>query len=224
MTGRPDEPTPAEVVIYPVTPPADLSLQAPWVFSLEQIPAVQLPFQPGSASLPVGANYRAAWEVVPRLDQRAALRFSTRVFPACPVQVQRDYTWENSAFQGWTPIFWPRPSETTLYASAGVVDHASQQWGPEATARILRAILPMWPPPTDANGQAYPADSQAEYRFRLGIQQALLNQVDNAQASFAQAVSGGSGAWQSLGCPLPTGLPRTSRPVWFVRCRARVRP
>ena len=190
MTGRPEEPTPAEVVIYPVTPPADLSLQAPWVFSLEQIPAVQLPFQPGSASLPVGANYRAAWEVVPRLDQRAALRFSTHVFPACPVQVQHDYTWENTAFQGWTPIYWPRPSETTLGTPR-------VGWWIMPASSGGQKPLPALPEPSYRCGRRRrtPTGKPTRQTARLNTasawnrEQALLNQVDNAQASFAQAVS-----------------------------------
>lgn len=197
LTGRPEAPTPAEVIVFPVTPPADLSLPAPYVFSLEQVPAVQLPFQPSAVTLPLGASYRAHWEVVPLQERRAALRFSALVFPACPVQVQRDYTWEyETAFQGWTPSFWPRPGRETLYACEGVVEHTVQQWGPEAAARILSAVLPIWPPAADANGQAYPADSQAEYRFRLGIQQALLGQVENARESFTTAVKAGTGDWK----------------------------
>lgn len=196
LTGLPEAPTPAEVVIYPITPPEDLSLKAPLVFSLEQVPAVQLLFQPSAMRLPIRASYQARWEVVRLQERRAALRFSARVFPACPVDVQRDFTWDGSAFRGWSPLYWPRPSQETLYACAGVVDHASRQWGPEATARVLRAILPMWPPPSDANGQAYPADSQAEYRYRLGIQQALIGQAGNAQDSLNQAISDGSGPWR----------------------------
>lgn len=196
LTGLPEAPTPAEVVVYPITPPEDLSLNAPLVFSLEQVPAVQLPFQPSAMRLPVGASYQARWEVVRLQEQRAALRFSARVFPACPVDVQRDYSWDGSAFRGWSPSYWPRPSQATLYACASVVDHASQHWGPEATARVLRAILPLWPPASDANGQAYPSDSQAEIRFRLGIQQALIGQADNAQDSINMAIAVGTRNWR----------------------------
>jgi hypothetical protein len=197
LTGIMEQATPDEVIIYPLTPADDLGLHAPLVFSLEQVPAVQLPFQPSAVNYPLGVYYQANWEVVGRSNQGPALRFSTQVFPACPVRVQRDYVWENEVFQGWAPVFNPRPSRTTLYTCPTVVEHASQYWGAQATARIINAILPMWPPESDANGQPYPADSQAEYRFRLGIQQALLGQLSNARNSFELAVAGAAGLWKS---------------------------
>jgi hypothetical protein len=62
----------------------------------------------------------------------------------------------------------------------------------------METLLQSWPPETDLNGAPYPPDALDEWRYRLGLYQALLGN-DNQARGYAEAVlanpAGPAGRW-----------------------------
>jgi hypothetical protein len=65
------------------------------------------------------------------------------------------------------------PAAELRYLCEEVVDHAATTWGPQAVSGLMETLLPVWPPPVNALGKPYPAEALDEWRFRLGVWQAL---------------------------------------------------
>ena len=172
-----------DLALYNAQPESGFPLVPPQVFDLENFPASELPFLPGAQSFPLGVEFENHWEVTPGQNGQSDLLFHTTVFPSCPVTIQARFHWDGQAFNAMPPNFSVEPNQPTLNTCPVVVAHAQSAWGPAAAAQIMEALLPFWPPPLDPQGEAYPADARDEWRYQLGVQQALAGDFEAARST-----------------------------------------
>ncbi len=175
-----------ELVIYTETPEKDLRMLAPDVFSLSQVPAERLGFQPSHAEFEIGTGFRNYWAVTKNTSGGNDLLFRVDVFPACPLTIERQYHWNGNKFLLARQGFQIEPSPISLYFCKQVIEQAHNLWGAEITAELRKAILPDWPPAQDDKGNPLPADALDEWRFRLGIEYALSGDFQKATSTLAE--------------------------------------
>ncbi len=178
-----------EIAIYFGSIQGIFQMKPPRVFSLAQVPARELPFVPSQASFDVGLDYPNTWIARRNAAGQNDLVFDSTVFPACPVTIQRAYRWSGESFELAQTGFEVNPSEQSLSFCRFIVDHAAQVWGPAATAKLVETLLPLWPPARDENGQPFPPDAKDALRFRLGIDQALLGDDQDAKKTLRAIVA-----------------------------------
>ncbi len=177
LTGDGNE----EVAIYHSSPTGDTVLATPRVFSLAQMPAKELPFVPSQATYNIGTDYVNYWAVTQDTSGGSDLQFRGNAFPACPVTIKRTYHWNGKAFELTDKQFdVTLPAADNLGICQTIVDHAANFWGPEATIQIMETLLPEWPPALDEQGNPLPPDALDEWRYRLGIYQALTGDQQGA--------------------------------------------
>ncbi len=169
-----------EMVIYRITPPDTLELVLPHVFSLAQSPPKELAFNPVTAPFPIGMDYTVDWLPTPNGQGGFDLSLKDTLFPTCPVELSRTYHWDGEWFQPVVTTFQVQPNPATLSFCRFLVDHAASVWGPEAAIQIMQPILPSWPPAANEEGKPFPPNGRDEWRFRLGIYQALSGERDPA--------------------------------------------
>lgn len=170
LTGDGNE----EVAVYHASSPGTTTLATPRVFSLAQMPAKELQFVPSQATFDIGTDYINYWAVTQDASGGNDLQFRGNAFPACPVTISRTYHWNGESFELTNKQFEVTPpAAETLGFCQTIVDHAANFWGPEATIQIMETLLPEWPPAVDQQGKPLPADAHDEWRYRLGIYQAL---------------------------------------------------
>jgi len=177
-----------EIVIYPSKPGTDLKLEPPHVFSLNQIPPTELPFNPITASFEIGMDFSSNWSAVEDSNGQPALQFETTLSPACPVAISRTYRWNGEWFDLEQSQYQVKPNAGTLNFCQYVIDTATQVWGPEAAIQVIKPILPSWPPATTVNGKLYLPEAHDELGFRLGIQYALAEMRPEALETFNQII------------------------------------
>jgi len=177
LTGDGNE----EVAIYHASLPGITTLAPPRVFNLAQVPAKELQFVPSQATFDVGTEYVNYWAVTQDANGENDLQFRGNAFPACPVTVNWTYHWNGEFFELTHKQYQVTPpvAETLSYCQE-IVDHAANFWGPEATVQIMETLLPEWPPAVDQQGKPFPADAHDEWRYRLGIYQALSGDAQSA--------------------------------------------
>ena len=178
LTGEPngDE----ELVIYSVTPNSDLHMIAPEIFSLTQVPAGRLDFQPSQAEFEIGTDFRNYWAVAKSTSGGNDLLFKTTIFPACPLTIERQFHWDGERFVLARQDFQIQPDPGSIWFCQQVIDHAHNVWGPKITAGLMATVLPDWPPAEDDLGNPIPPDARDEWRYRLGIEYALSGDFDGA--------------------------------------------
>ncbi len=165
-----------EVVIFPLRPLAENTLELPQVFSLTQDPPEELHFQPVTSAFNVGMDYENTWAATPDPNGEAKLSFSATLFPACPVHLTRSYHWNGSFFEVVETTYQLDPASQTMSYCEIVVDQAAAVWGPDIGASFARQLLPDWPPAAQEDGQPYPPDALDEWRFRLASYQILAGE------------------------------------------------
>jgi hypothetical protein len=177
LTGDGNE----EVAIYHASSPGTTSMIPPRVFSLAQVPARELNFLPSQATFDIGTDYVNYWAVIQNADGGNDLQFRGNAFPACPVTLMQTFHWNGEAFERTDKQFevTPPAADTLGYCQA-IVDHAANFWGPEAATQIMETLLPEWPPAVDEQGKPLPPDARDEWRYRLGIYQALSGNEQSA--------------------------------------------
>ena len=170
-----------ELMIYRSVPTGTFTLPAPLVFNLAKLPARQLPFNPSDQAYNIGMDFTNNWIVRRNLQGQNDLVFSSPVFPACPVTIERTYRWDGQAF-GFVDAAYSAqpPGPDTLAFCRLAVEHAARFWGPQAAATVVEAILPVWPPEKMEDGTPFPPDARDEMRFRLGIYRALAGDTNGA--------------------------------------------
>ncbi len=177
-----------EVIIYESTATSDLVLPAPLVYDLVPDPASILDFKQSKSDMYIGTDYEAEWVVIPSQDDLNRLRFSTRVFPSCPVTIMRDFEWITESLELVRSSYQVDPNLAELRYCIAVADHAVSAWGMEAAIEIMEKLLPTWPPKTDIYGDKTPSDAIDEWYYRLGIYHALIGNHDEAQGYLQKVV------------------------------------
>ncbi len=178
-----------EVIIFIPAPAEDLALVPPRVFDLSQQPVQGLPFDPISADLQIGTDFNPLWTAVSDSANGPLLQMQTELFPFCPVTITRTYRWSGERFEEEQTEFEIQPNPATLNYCALVLEHAYRTWGAKTAADFADALLPVWPPESDLNGDPYPPDAAAELRFRLGIYQALAGEFDTAVKTLTNIIA-----------------------------------
>lgn len=161
-----------EIIIYNRTPD-QTRLAYPFVYSYDQLPPQQLRFNPTEAFFDIGMSYQNRWSRV-AIGGESQLRFSTRIFPPCPIDIERTYVWDQNYLTLSTASLQPDPSSAMLSYCRYMVDHAANLWGPSEAISIMQPILPDWPPSSMEDGKPFPLDARDEWRFKLGVYNALI--------------------------------------------------
>lgn len=172
-----------EVVIFQTNPKEVRWLALPRVYDVSELPPRELPFDPASAPFEIGIEYTNRWKAQTGAAGLDELVFRGNVFPTCPAEVELRYRWDGEAFQPAGRTFAVQPHPSTLNFCAFILEHAGDFWGPEATLPIMESLLPVWPPARDVEGNLFPLDAADQLRYRIGIAQALLGQVEAARQS-----------------------------------------
>ena len=172
-----------EIVIYLAEPLESLDLAQPSIFSLTQVPPRELSFNPIALPFSIGMDYTVQWVPIPGDGAGSDLQVRDTLFPACPLSLQRTFTWDGTYFQPGLSNYQVDPSPATLSFCRFLVDHAASVWGADAALQIMQPILPDWPPAADEEGKAFPADAQDEWRYRIGIYHALMGNAEEAMRS-----------------------------------------
>ncbi|MFN2197027.1 MAG: hypothetical protein ACK2UW_12995 [Anaerolineales bacterium] len=163
-----------EIVIWNSAALTPDTFQHPYVFDIDSVPPQELTFRPGDDFF-IGMENTSEWSISRESDGTASLVFRSQVFPPCPVEVRRDYAFEDGQFVLTDNSYTLTPGldPGLLGFCQLVVDHAENFWGPEAAIPILEALLPVWPPEEMADGSTPALDAYDEFRYRLGIQYML---------------------------------------------------
>ena len=169
-------------------PPYTLTLENPLVFSLGEVITPTLDFRPSDDPFKVGIEFSNTWTAANNEKGSNDLVFESRFFPACPVTVRREYSWDGNHFTFVQAEYDVNPQPMTFSLCRYLVDHAASQWGPQAAIQIMEPLLGDWPPETDENGDPYPADAKDEWRYRLGVYHALLGEIEAAGEYFSGIV------------------------------------
>ncbi|MCK4897995.1 MAG: hypothetical protein KAS38_04430, partial [Anaerolineales bacterium] len=178
-----------EVVIYPIKPLEKHTLNPPLVYSLSQIPPLELDFNQATTNFEVGMEFTSQWSAESEAQGQTLLSFETNLFPPCIVALSRTYFWNDLLFDLTDTQFQVQPDPDTLTYCNFMVDHAANTWGPEAAIQIMEPILPDWPPEVDENGDPYPLDAHDEWRYRLGVYHALLGHYEEATNYFNEIIT-----------------------------------
>ena len=155
----------------------------PQVFDLEPAPPRLLAFAP-QESFTLGIDYRARWD-----GDEGGLRFAATVFEACPVTVERFYTWDGDLLRLERAAYTPAPAEGLAGYCTLMADHAAHFWGPQAAAQVMEALLPIWPPEKMADGKPPAADALDAWRYRIGLYALLDGNEEKARRYLEQVVS-----------------------------------
>jgi hypothetical protein len=177
-----------DLAIYQESRPGDLNLILPHVFNLAQVPAQPLPFRPSQSSFTIGMDYTNYWAIQKDESGKNLLAFQSNIFAACPINIQRLYQWDGTFFSMVNTTYQPQPDPATLNYCPIMVDHAAQFWGPEPALKLVQATLDSWPPAVDLKGKPYALDGRDEWRYRMGIYQALDGDTQAAIATMQAIV------------------------------------
>jgi hypothetical protein len=179
-----------EIAVFQTNPGLPYALQEPRIFNPASIPVEELFVNPAQADFPIGMEYENRWSAVDHPAGGAGLQFESRIFAACPVVVRQTYRWDGAFFSRTEADYEVQPSPATLSFCQTMREHASSHWGPEATARIMETLSGSWPPATQENGKPFPLDAGDEWRFRVGVNQALAGNIEEAERSLGELVAG----------------------------------
>lgn len=157
------------------------SLELPRVFDLSSYPPIELPFRPSDPLFNPALEAQNNWRIVKSDQGASSLAFELNLFPACPLTIQRPYTWNGTYFEAGDTRYTVEPYPNTLSLCRVLVEQADSVWGPVAKIQIIDTLLPDWPPASDEAGKAFPADAKDDWRFQLGIAWALSG--DSVQAT-----------------------------------------
>ncbi len=176
-----------EVVIYRQNTPGATQFFSPHIFDLSATPPAELPIQtqaPIDFWLEPGENA----EIITTPSNPNSLKMTSAIMPACPLFAYQEYSWDGSRF-AVTPLHYEaKPIPSTAGFCQVVFDEAASAWGPDPAIIIANAMLPIWPPETDANGNPYPLDALDQLRYRLAIEYALANQPSDAVAYMSEII------------------------------------
>jgi hypothetical protein len=163
-------------------------LQTPFVFDLSARQARELPFAP-EMPFDFATEFQNEWIAAETSEGIKYLQFIGSIYPACPVRVMRAYHWDGSRFVSEETRYTIQPHAGLEGHCERVVTHISNTWEPEATTRLMRVLLPDWPPASQADGRPYPPEAHDEWRLKAGLHSALAGQRDEAIQTMQEIVS-----------------------------------
>jgi hypothetical protein len=177
----------AEAIISTSQPTGSTLLATPQIFNLTSAPPSKLSF---SESIPfdLGVGFVGNWDVIQDDGQGQLLQFSTRILPACPVDITRTYQWEADSFWLESTHFAIQPDPSIVEYCEITVEHAARLWGYTTSAEFMEAVLPYWPPERKVDGRLYEADARDEWLYRLGVAHALAGNIDTARGFLQEAL------------------------------------
>jgi len=166
----------------------DLSGPAPLQMALQAAPAydLKLSFVPELGCKGCGTQ------------NPAVVTLTATVFPACPLEIVRQYAWTGSGLTEQVLRFAAFPSVSTLAQCETIQNLAAAFYPPKANLAVLQAVEPLWPPSLDLKGRLYPADSLDKLRYQIGIYQGLNGDQQAMQATLAALPKG---VWQQAAQP-----------------------
>ena len=179
-----------EAGIYFVNPSNPYILELPAVENLAGIPPQEKGFRPSLPPREIGIEYTNDWGVaVDERDGGNNLYFSSSFYPACPVELRLEYSWEGTFFDLLDTQYIFEPAPETLSYCEFLADHAAEYWGYEPAIQLMEMLLPVWPPDSEDEGNPYPADAVDEWRFNLGIYHAQIGEASTAINYFNQVLT-----------------------------------
>ncbi|MGB9590984.1 MAG: hypothetical protein ACPL1K_00510, partial [Candidatus Kryptoniota bacterium] len=169
-----------EIILYHQNPGQIQWLELPHIYNQAVTPPQELPFDPINAPFELGMTYTNAWDVQTKSSSKE-LVFKTRIFPTCPAEISRSYSWDGKAFQPLQTNVTLFPYNSTVAYCAFLIEHARNAWGPSVAIQVIQSLLPYWPPALDLNGKPYPPDAKDELRYRLAVYQAEIGEIQSAR-------------------------------------------
>jgi tetratricopeptide (TPR) repeat protein len=168
-----------EAVIYHSPTPDSIMYSLPAIFDLSHQPPKQLTFT-RQRSPAIAPNFRNIWMPFDSQDRGTCLIFVDTVFPACPVNVRHLYQWDGLSFEFLKSEYGIEPDPKLMNYCDLVIDHAVRTWGLETAIELMETLLPDWPPESTLENEPYPKEALDEWRFRLGLYHALLDNKETA--------------------------------------------
>jgi hypothetical protein len=170
-----------EIAIFSSNKPDDYTIQPPEVFNLSQALPSRLLFIPDKDLFDVGMDFNNYWSVLKTETNQDLLNFESKVYPVCPVTINRTFLWNGTYFDYINEGYKVEPLPGALFFCEYILDHAENEWGPEAAIQIMEKLIPIWPPQVDENKNPYPPDALDELRYRLGVNHALAGNSKEAK-------------------------------------------
>ncbi|HJS28406.1 MAG TPA: hypothetical protein VJ768_02210, partial [Anaerolineales bacterium] len=160
-----------DLAVYQASASGNINPPLPVVFDLSGTRPQILPFEPGTSNA-VGIEHEGLW--TPELDGQGGfnLKFTTTVFPLCPVHIVETYSWTGGYFTHAGSSKELEPDPLFLENCDLILDHAIANWGTEAALGLMEPALAEGV--SGPGAFTIPPDLQDKWRFRLGIYNALL--------------------------------------------------
>jgi len=171
-----------ELVVYADPSPGQTMPGLPQVYSLTARLPPRLTFAP-QPPFDTGTEFRVKWQIA-----QGFLHSTVTIYPACAVQALQTYQWDGSQLVSSQMEYNIDSNPTELGYCAVVIDHVASQWGAKVVAPLMETLLPSWPPMFDLNGKPYPVDARDEWRYRLGVYEALAGDFEKAQNTLKDLV------------------------------------
>jgi hypothetical protein len=158
----------------------------PKVFDLTQTPPKELTFKPNQV-FEVGLENEYKWGTVDNDNGFSDFQIQSVVYPPCPVTITHNYHWDGGWFIRNLEDYNLQPVSQLLEYCELLVDQANSVWSLQGAIQIMEALLPSWPP-TISSGKTYPLDAQDEWRYRLGVYNALAGNSQKARLYFEEII------------------------------------
>lgn len=171
-----DGETARELVIYQQRGPESEVEPLPLIFDLSRQPPSLLGFKPTDA-FSIRIEHTSQWSSAPALGG-TDIRFSTVVFPSCPLEITHRFHWTGSWFARSDSNYRLNPDPGLLESCDFLFEHAFQVWGPGVAAQLLQQGLDAAAASSDV--AAFPNSLVDAWRYRLGLSLALSR--DGARA------------------------------------------
>lgn len=179
-----------EVAIFSYLPTnASLQIFPPRVFDLAKSPAVELFYNPGQALLHIGVDFTNYWAIRQDSTGKSSQLFKSTVFPICPVVIQQEFTWNGQSFISAEPTFSVELPRSNLSYCDLIVQHAVQNWGPQATIQVLEQALPALAASQPDTNPDLVTRIKDEWRLRLALAYALTGNVEKARGWLEEIVA-----------------------------------
>jgi len=135
-----------------------------------------------------GLEFEGRWTVT-----ETGIRYNTRLFPSCPVEITRDYVWETDQLHSEPLRFEIQPDPELSEHCTSVIEHSESIWEAEVTASLMESLLPYWPPQTDTEGKELPPDALNAFLYQLAVMHALSGHREASVQTFQEITANPAG-------------------------------
>ncbi len=177
-----------EVFIDREQTPGSTTFYPPHIFDLSDLPPVELPIQ-DQPPMDFGLEPSLQAEAISTTLPTSSLRLTSTLMPSCPAYASQEYTWQGDSFSIAPFTYRLEPVYDLRAYCEDVLDAASVSWGPYAAITVAEAMLKIWPPDMDTQGNPYPPDAYDQLRYRLGTLYALADRPEDAVKTMSQIVN-----------------------------------